>query len=122
MLQVQKPNDISEINLEKDVKLKVSGGRDTDHQPGQDISKSYDGQFGGTCYHSTWNQSAKFPLLLNINSIRISLHWTISCITVEMVTVISEHSNFTSSPKEVRILFIYKIMILREQEAATGYC
>ena len=46
--QVQKPNDISEINLEKDVKLKVSGGRDTDHQPGQDISKSYDGEFGGT--------------------------------------------------------------------------
>ena len=62
--QVQKPNDISEINLEKDVKLKVSGGRDTDHQPGQDISKSYDGQFGGTCYHSTWNQSAKFPVTL----------------------------------------------------------
>ena len=62
--QVQKPNDISEINLEKDVKLKVSGGRDTDHQQGQDISKSYDGQFGGTCYHSTWNQSAKFPVIL----------------------------------------------------------
>ena len=38
-----------------------------------------------------------------------------------MVTVISEHSNFTSSLKEVRILFIYKIMILKEQEAATGY-
>lgn len=62
--QVQKPNDISEINLEKDVKLKVSGGHDTDHQPGQDISKSYDGQFGGTYYHSTWNQSAKFPVTL----------------------------------------------------------
>ena len=26
------------------------------------------------------------------------------------------------SLKEVRILFIYKIMILKEQEAAIGYC
>ena len=62
--QQKKSSDISGVNPEKDVKLKVTGGYDTDHQPGQDISKSYDGQFGGTCYHSTWSQSAKFPVTL----------------------------------------------------------
>ena len=62
--QQKKSSDISGVNPEKDIKLKVTGGYDTDHQPGQDISKSYDGQFGGTCYHSTWSQSAKFPVTL----------------------------------------------------------
>ena len=51
--QVQKPNDISEINLEKDVKLKVSGGRDTDHQPGQDI-RSEERRVGKEC-RSRWS-------------------------------------------------------------------
>lgn len=62
--QRKKSSDASEVNPEKDVKLKVTGGYDTDHQPDSDISKSFDGQFGGTCYHSTWGQSADFPVTL----------------------------------------------------------
>lgn len=62
--QAKASSDVSDINPEKDQKLKVTGGYDNDHQPGMDISKSYDGQFGGKGYHSTWEQKAAFPVIL----------------------------------------------------------
>ena len=43
-----------------------TGGKASEHQPGQDIENSFDGKFGadGQPYHSIWKQQAAFPVTL----------------------------------------------------------
>lgn len=61
--QEEKKSDVESVVIPNDIRLKVTGGRDSEHQPNQDISKSYDGKYN-TTYHSIWNQSARFPVIL----------------------------------------------------------
>ncbi|MDR1368848.1 MAG: M60 family metallopeptidase, partial [Dysgonamonadaceae bacterium] len=51
------------VVIEGDKKIKPTGGNDSEHQPDQGIDKSMDGK-AETHYHSIWNQSANFPVIL----------------------------------------------------------
>lgn len=58
------PNDVV---VESDILVMPYGGKDSEHQPGQDITNTYDGKFasdGGAPFHTIWDQSAKFPVTL----------------------------------------------------------
>ena len=57
----------NDVIVEQDIKVKPTGGKASEKQPGQDIENTYDGKFssdGGSPYHSVWNQSANFPVTL----------------------------------------------------------
>ena len=57
----------SEIVLSEDIKVKPSGGKASECQPGQDIENTWDGKFsadGANPYHSPWGKSANFPVTL----------------------------------------------------------
>lgn len=64
VVQQAKASGVSDVAIEGDVKVTPTGGRASEQQPGQGIENSYDGRFGGTPYHSVWNQSANFPVTL----------------------------------------------------------
>lgn len=51
------------LKVDEDVRVRPTGGRASECQPGQDIDKSMDGN-QDTHYHSPWNVSAKFPVVL----------------------------------------------------------
>ena len=55
--------DVDDVTVENDIKVTPTGGKASEHQPGQDIENSFDGKFGadGQPYHSIWNQQAAFP-------------------------------------------------------------
>ena len=57
---------IDDVIVEADIKVTPTGGKASEHQPGQDIENSFDGKFGadGQPYHSIWNQQAAFPVTL----------------------------------------------------------
>ena len=58
------PNDVV---VEADIQVKPYGGKDSEHQPGQDITNTYDGKFasdGAAPFHTPWGQSAHFPVTL----------------------------------------------------------
>lgn len=58
------PNDVV---VESDYLVKPYGGKDSEHQPGQDITNTYDGKFvadGAAPFHTPWGQSANFPVTL----------------------------------------------------------
>ena len=62
--QNAKDSGVSDVEIEGDLKISPNGGKDSEHQPGQGIENSFDGKFGGTPYHSIWNQKANFPVTL----------------------------------------------------------
>lgn len=63
--QQKKPNDVSCVAIVADTKLLVTAAKDSDHQPGMDISKTYDGKFDDDHYHSRWdNNKTEFPITL----------------------------------------------------------
>lgn len=51
------------LKVDEDTRVRPTGGRASECQGGQDIDKSYDGDYN-THFHSPWNQSARFPLTL----------------------------------------------------------
>lgn len=58
------PNDVI---VESDILVKPYGGKDSEHQSGQDITNTYDGKFatdGAEPFHTPWGQSAHFPVTL----------------------------------------------------------
>lgn len=58
------PNDVI---VESDYLVQPYGGKDSEHQPGQDITNTYDGKFaadGAAPFHTPWGQSAHFPVTL----------------------------------------------------------
>lgn len=64
---IQNPasSNAESVTIPQNPKLRVTGGKDSEHQPGQGIEKSYDGVIeGGWAYHSIWNQKAQFPVKL----------------------------------------------------------
>ncbi|MCP3894306.1 MAG: carbohydrate-binding protein [Bacteroides sp.] len=65
VIQKAKKSDTSDVVLEGDVKIQPTSGKDSEHQPGQGIENTFDGKIGsGSPYHSIWNQSATFPVIL----------------------------------------------------------
>lgn len=52
-------------SIKNDIQVKVTGGKASSFQPGNDIDKSFDGDMG-TIYHSNWNNSGTnyFPITL----------------------------------------------------------
>lgn len=65
VIQKAKKSDTSDVVLEADVKIQPTGGKDSEHQPGQGIENTFDGKIGsGNPYHSIWNQKATFPVVL----------------------------------------------------------
>ncbi|WP_042368426.1 M60 family metallopeptidase [Bacteroides neonati] len=57
----------NDVIVEDDIQVKPYGGKDSEHQSGQDITNTYDGKFssdGGSPFHTPWGQSAKFPVIL----------------------------------------------------------
>lgn len=52
-------------SIRNDIQVKVTGGKASSFQPGNDIDKSFDGNMS-TIYHSNWNNSAAnyFPITL----------------------------------------------------------
>lgn len=63
--QKAKASSISDVEAEGDTKVIPTRGEDNDHQNGNDISKTFDGEINnGAPYHSTWNQKANFPVRL----------------------------------------------------------
>lgn len=61
----QEPS-VEDVIVEGDFPIVPTGGKASEHQPGQDIENSFDGKFGadGQPYHSIWNQQAAFPVTL----------------------------------------------------------
>lgn len=51
------------LKVDEDIRVRPVSGRASEAQGGQDIDKSYDGDYN-THYHSRWNQSANFPVTL----------------------------------------------------------
>lgn len=51
------------LKVDEDIRVRPTGGRASEAQGGQDIDKSYDGDYDSH-YHSRWNQSASFPVTL----------------------------------------------------------
>lgn len=62
--QKAKDSSISDVEVEGDFKVVPTGGKASEHQPGQGIENSFDGKFGETPYHSVWGQAANFPVTL----------------------------------------------------------
>ncbi|MGV8828935.1 MAG: M60 family metallopeptidase [Breznakibacter sp.] len=56
-----KPGNASDIDA--DVKVVVKSAIASEHQPGSEIGKSIDGDFG-TLYHSRWGDQTKYPVVL----------------------------------------------------------
>lgn len=55
------------VIVESDFQVKPYGGKDSEHQEGQDISNTFDDKFsddGGTPFHTPWGRAAKFPVTL----------------------------------------------------------
>ncbi|MDL2281998.1 M60 family metallopeptidase [Parabacteroides sp. OttesenSCG-928-G06] len=58
------------LNLKEDIKVKIAGGKASSFQPGEDIEKSFDGNFQ-TLYHSNWSNGTTetnpnyFPITLD---------------------------------------------------------
>ncbi len=55
------PGNANEID--KDIKITVKTATASEHQPGGEITKSIDGDFG-TLYHSRWGDQTQFPVVL----------------------------------------------------------
>lgn len=65
IIQKAKKSGVSDVVIEGDIKIKPTGGKDSEHQPGNGIENTFDGKLDGTTvYHSIWNQKAGFPVLL----------------------------------------------------------
>lgn len=66
VIQEAKSANVSDVTVENDIKVTPTGGKASEHQPGQDIENSFDGKFGadGQPYHSIWNKQAAFPVTL----------------------------------------------------------
>lgn len=70
LIQSGRVSDLKESEVKPDVKIRVLSGTDTDHQGGQDITKSFDGHIDGEdahMYHSGWGRPANFPVTLEYN-------------------------------------------------------
>lgn len=55
------------VIVESDFQVKPYGGKDSEHQDGQDISNTFDDKFsddGGTPFHTPWGRAANFPVTL----------------------------------------------------------
>ncbi|MBP1637239.1 MAG: hypothetical protein H6Q18_28 [Bacteroidetes bacterium] len=58
-------SSVSDVVVGKDVKVIPTSGYTNDYQSNYGIEKTFDGVIDGeNPYHSTWNQSAKFPVTL----------------------------------------------------------
>ena len=62
--QKKKASDLSDVELEGDVKLKPLAATASESQPGYGIEKTYDGKINEEHYHSPWGASAHFPVTL----------------------------------------------------------
>ncbi len=69
IVQAGSPYSIEGVTVESDIKVKPTSGTASECQPGYGIERSYDGIFVSEnhkedFYHSTWSQSAAFPVTL----------------------------------------------------------
>ena len=65
MTQDPIPGNPADVEIEGDIKLKVTGGQASEAQSGYGIDKSYDGDTDPTNhYHSRWSGATEFPVTL----------------------------------------------------------
>ncbi|MBF0728088.1 M60 family metallopeptidase [Bacteroides acidifaciens] len=62
--QKAKETNISDVELENDIKLQPTRATASEFQQGYGIEKTYDGKIDDEHYHSVWGQSANFPVTL----------------------------------------------------------